>query len=147
MIRNGTTTPFPNMFARPPDCRIQTGLGSCGFSERRYAATGFTRGSVRKAPIVELYQAEWCPHSHAVRQRLTELGFDFTARQVAADPDERHELRERVGTNEIPVLVAGDDKTVCGEDDILEYLRRFDERGDARRHRAKARLEVPTFAE
>jgi len=21
---------------------------------------------------VELYQAEWCPHSHAVRQRLTE---------------------------------------------------------------------------
>jgi glutaredoxin len=37
---------------------------------------------------VELFQAEWCPYSHRVRQRLTELGLDFTARQVAADPDE-----------------------------------------------------------
>ena len=25
---------------------------------------------------MELYQAEWCPHSHKVRQRLTELGLD-----------------------------------------------------------------------
>jgi glutathione S-transferase len=80
-----------------------------------------------------------------VRQRLTELGVDFTARQVAADPDDRKEMDARVGTNEIPVLVA-DGETVCGEDDILEYLERFDERADADAHRGKSREEVPEFA-
>jgi len=53
---------------------------------------------------VELYQAEWCPHSHAVRQRLT-------------------------------------------EDEILEYLTRFDPAPDADAHREKAHEEVPLFAE
>ena len=96
---------------------------------------------------MELYQAEWCPHSHKVRQKLTELGLDFTARQVAADPDEREQMQQHVGTNEIPVLVPDDGEPVCGEDDILAYLARFDERADADAHREKAREEVPTFAE
>jgi glutathione S-transferase len=96
---------------------------------------------------MELWQAEWCPHSHKVRQRLTELGLDFTARQVAAEPDDRDEMKRRVGTNEIPVLVPDDGDPICGEDDILEYLQRYEERPDARRHRAKARVEVPTFEE
>ena len=96
---------------------------------------------------MELYQAEWCPHSHKVRQRLTELGLDFTARQVAADPDERNELKERAGTSSIPVLVPNGGEPVCGEDDILAYLERFTPRGDAAAHRAKAREEVPTFEE
>jgi len=96
---------------------------------------------------VELYQAEWCPHSHKVRQRLTELGLDFWARQVAADPDNRAQMQQHVGTNEIPVLVPDDGDPVCGEDDILEYLSRFDELPDAGAHRAKAHEEVPTFAE
>jgi glutathione S-transferase len=96
---------------------------------------------------MELYQAEWCPHSHKVRQRLTELGLDFTVRQVAADPDEREEMKRRVGTDEIPVLVPDDGEPLCGEDDILDYLDRFDERSDADAHREKAREEVPTFAE
>ena len=96
---------------------------------------------------MELYQAEWCPHSHKVRQRLTELGLDFTARQVAADPDERDEMQRRVGTNEIPVLVPDEGDPLCGEEDILAYLAGFEERLDAEEHRAKAREEVPTFAE
>jgi glutathione S-transferase len=96
---------------------------------------------------VELYQAEWCPHSHRVRQRLTELGIDFWGRQVAADPGERGEMEHAVGTNEIPVLLTDDGDAVCGEDDILEYLSRFDSRRDADAHREKAREEVPTFAE
>ena len=87
---------------------------------------------------MELYQAEWCPHSHKVRQRLTELGLDFTARQVAADPDER---------DEIPVLITDDGVRFCGEDDILQFLEAFPERPDAEEHRAKAREEVPNFAE
>jgi glutaredoxin 3 len=96
---------------------------------------------------MELYQAEWCPHSHKVRQRLTELGLDFTARQVPADPDDRGTMKQRVGTDEIPVLMADDGEALCGEDDILEYLDRFDERDDAEAHREKACEEVPTFAE
>jgi glutaredoxin 2 len=76
---------------------------------------------------VELYQAEWCPHSHKVRQRLTEFGLDFWARQVAAEPDDREQMPQHVGTDEIPVLVPDDGAPVCGEDDILEYLSRFDE--------------------
>jgi glutathione S-transferase len=97
---------------------------------------------------MELFQAEWCPHSHRVRQRLTELGVDFTARQVAADPDEREQLETIAGTNEIPVLVPEDRDPLCGEDDILAYLdERYEERADAGEHREKADREVPEFAE
>ena len=96
---------------------------------------------------MELYQAEWCPHSHKVRQRLTELGLDFTGRQVPADPDERDAMERRVGTNEIPVLVPDGGEPICGEDDILAYLASYEERDDADAHRKKAREEVPTFEE
>ena len=96
---------------------------------------------------MELYQAEWCPHSHKVRQKLTELGIDFTARQVPADPQDRTEMEQRVGTNEIPVLVPDDGGPLRGEEAILAFLERFDPAPDADVHREKAREEVPTFAE
>jgi glutathione S-transferase len=96
---------------------------------------------------VELYQAEWCPHSHKIRQRLTELGIDVTLRQVPADPDRRDELERVAGTDEIPVLVGHDGEARCGEDEIFDYLDEFDERPDVDEHRAKAREEVPTFEE
>ena len=97
---------------------------------------------------MDLFQAEWCPHSHRVRQRLTELGLDFTARQVPAEPDDRTAMREATGTDEIPVLVTDDGEIVSGEDAILDHLNaRRDEQADAQSHRAKARVEVPTFAE
>jgi glutathione S-transferase len=95
---------------------------------------------------MELYQAEWCPHSHKVRQRLTELGVDFTARQVPADPSDRREMRKRVGTTEIPVLVVDGGEPICGDEQILEYLGRYHDCGDADEHRAKSREEVPEFA-
>jgi glutaredoxin len=95
---------------------------------------------------MELYQAEWCPHSHKVRQRLTELGLDFVTKQVPAEPDEREEMQKRTGTTEIPVLVAGGGVIHRGEDEILEYLDGFEERADAERHRQKSRDEVPEFA-
>lgn len=96
---------------------------------------------------MELYQAEWCPHSHKVRQRLTELGLDVTLRQVPADPDEREAMERAVGTRSIPVLVTDDGETLRGEDEILANLGGIDERADADQHRAKAREEVPTFVE
>jgi glutaredoxin 3 len=89
--------------------------------------------------VLELYQAEWCPHSRKVRQRLTELGVDFVARQVAAEPRDRRDMRARTGEIEIPVLVGGSAGTLTGEDEILAWLdRTFDEHPDAGAHRAKA---------
>ena len=90
--------------------------------------------------MLELYQAEWCPHSRKVRQRLTELGVDYVVRQVPAEPRDRKEMRRRTGEIEIPVLVTGEDGDVLsGEEEILPWLEeRFDERPDAAAHRAKA---------
>src|SRR5262249_43356457 len=96
---------------------------------------------------MELYQAEWCPGSHRVRQRLTELGCDVTLRQVPVDPEERSELRRVSGAAEIPVLVADDGWPFCGADQIMEDLDRYPERHDADAHRERAREEVPEFVE
>jgi glutathione S-transferase len=71
---------------------------------------------------MELYQAEWCPHSHRVRQRMTELGLDFRARQVPAEKGDRHALDRDTGTRAIPVLVAFGE-IVRGADEILAWLK------------------------
>jgi glutathione S-transferase len=89
--------------------------------------------------LIELYQAEWCPHSHRVRQRLTELGHDFVARQVVVDPAERTELERATGKRSIPTLVLGDGTVLAGEKEILAALdERFPEPPRATRHREKA---------
>jgi glutathione S-transferase len=88
----------------------------------------------------ELYQAEWCPHSRRVRQRFTELGVSFVARQVPADPADREELRRKTGSDEIPALVAEDGTVVNGDaDQIIEYLeQRHSDRADADKHQQRA---------
>jgi glutaredoxin 3 len=92
-----------------------------------------------RRPAIELYQAEWCPHSHRVRQRLTELGLDFVARQVPVDPAERAELERATGRRSIPTLVLDDGSVVGGDEEILAALdRRFREPEEAARHREKA---------
>ena len=88
--------------------------------------------------MIELYQAEWCPYSHRVRQRLTELGVDFLVRQVDAEPDERGRLRKVSGQTSIPTLVDGD-TVVTTPDEIVAYLdERYEFRADAKEHREKA---------
>lgn len=66
--------------------------------------------------MVELYQAEWCPFSSAVRQRLTELGIDFVAKQVAPWPEDRD------GGHEIPLLVTEDGERFSVTEAIFGYL-------------------------
>lgn len=85
--------------------------------------------------MLELYQAEWCPYSSAVRQRLTELGIDFVAKQVAP----RQEDRE--GSHEIPLLVAEDGERLEGTDAVFGYLAALDsaKSSDERGHRAQWR--------
>ena len=102
--------------------------------------------SQRHRPAIDLYQAEWCPHSHRVRQRLTELGLDFVAHQVPVDPAERAELERATGGRSIPTLVLGDGTVLRGDDEIIAALdRRFREPVEADRHRAKAVEEWPEW--
>ena len=90
------------------------------------------------SPSLELWQTEWCPASHRVRQRLTELGLTYTTHQVPVQREARTELHSLTGEVEIPVLVA-DGKVVRGEQAILDHLnRRFSEPRDAAEQRAKA---------
>jgi glutathione S-transferase len=72
--------------------------------------------------VLTLYQAEWCPFSSAVRERLTELGLPFVAQPVEPQPEERAELRRVAGTDEIPVLVTEDGEVVAGTRAILRRL-------------------------
>ena len=73
------------------------------------------------SPTLELWQTEWCPASHRVRQRLTELGITYTIHQVPVEQHSRTKLHAATGANEIPVLIAGGE-TVRGEQAIFAYL-------------------------
>lgn len=72
--------------------------------------------------MLTLYQAEWCPYSSAVRQRLTELGIPFVAQPVEPQRAQREALRTATGEDEIPALVADDGETVVGTHAIFEWL-------------------------
>jgi glutathione S-transferase len=89
--------------------------------------------------VLELFQAEWCPFSARVRQRLTELGTDVILRQVEPEPEQRERLREVSGQQEIPALLLEDGTAIAGMDEILEVLDdTLEEPRYAQAHRAKA---------
>ena len=84
--------------------------------------------------MITLWQAEWCPYSSAVRERLTELGIDFVARQV--EPSEEH----RTQVDEIPTLELEDGTRIAGTRPILDYLTKLEPwqwEGDHRRRYAE----------
>jgi glutathione S-transferase len=83
--------------------------------------------------VLTLYQAEWCPYSAAVRERLTELGIDFVAKQVSARQEERE------GEHEIPLLVTEEGERFEGTDAVFGYLATLGADGQARDHRAQYR--------
>ena len=89
--------------------------------------------------MLELYQTEWCPASHRVRQRLTELGLDYLVRQVPVDRDDRTNLFAAADADTIPALLLEDGTALVGEDSIGTYLDgRFDDPLGAEAHRLKA---------
>ncbi len=63
-----------------------------------------------------------------VRERLTELGVDFVARQVAPKRPDRDDLREKTGQESIPAVVLEDGTVLAGrtEEIIDELERRFE---------------------
>src|SRR5579884_2533259 len=117
---------------------------------RRRAPSGPRRTAAARAgeqgvAVIELYQAEWCPHSHRVRQRLSELGLDFVARQVFPNPAARTEMERATGRRSIPTLVL-EGEVFSGEQEIIDALdRRFPEPPAAARHRQRAIDEWPEW--
>jgi glutaredoxin/uncharacterized protein (DUF302 family) len=70
---------------------------------------------------MKLYQAEWCPFSHRVRAKLTELGIDYELVNVPASSKKRRELEKVAGTTAIPALVDGHN-VISDSDEALSYL-------------------------
>jgi glutaredoxin/uncharacterized protein (DUF302 family) len=70
---------------------------------------------------MRLYQAEWCPFSHRVRAKLTELGVDYEVVNVSASAKHRDKLDEVAGTKSIPVLVDGE-RVISDSDEAIYYL-------------------------
>ena len=96
--------------------------------------------------MLHLYQAEWCPFSHLVRQRLTELGVDFVAHQVEPQPEQRDAMEAAVGSRVIPVVVL-EDGTVL-DDDAAEIVAELDRRLRENEHSSahhERRLEARSF--
>jgi glutaredoxin len=96
--------------------------------------------------LPELFQAEWCPYSHMVRNRLTELGVDVVLRQVAADRASRDAMADATGGSRgIPTLVTPEG-VISGHDEIIAWLdARYSERDDVDLHRAKRRADWPAW--
>jgi glutathione S-transferase len=69
---------------------------------------------------------------------MSELGVDFIARQVEAEPKDRKAMKDRTGEDETPVLLV-DDEVITGEEKILKYLdAHYEAQPDADTHREKA---------
>ncbi len=85
---------------------------------------------------MKLYQAEWCPFSHRVRAKLTELGIDYKIVNVPAASKKREQLEEIAGTRAIPVLVDGE-RVITDSGEAIYYLEQKYETGpeELRLHR------------
>jgi len=58
--------------------------------------------------MITLYQAEWCPWCHRVRQVLSELGLTYTTVNVPVERAKRKQVEGVSGQVAVPVLVDGD---------------------------------------
>ena len=88
--------------------------------------------------MLTLYQAEWCPACHRVRQVLTELGLTATIVNVRASHDDRAEIVALSGQNVVPLL-QDDELVISGSDPIIQHLReRYPPAPDVEEQVAKA---------
>ena len=91
-----------------------------------------------------LYQVEWCPYCHLVRQVMTELGLTYSTVNVQARREERAELLALTGQAVVPALQDGDG-LFLGSDDIVGHLRAtFPAPEDAADHVAAGRYRSAT---
>jgi glutathione S-transferase len=71
--------------------------------------------------MITLYQVEWCPYCHRVREALTELGLDYETINVPASRPARTEVSELSGQAKVPIIKDGD-LVVADSARIVEYL-------------------------
>jgi glutaredoxin len=71
--------------------------------------------------MLTLYQAEWCPYCHRVRQVLTELELTYSCVNVPLARADRTQLRELSGQEAVPVLKDGR-KVIVGSSEIIAHL-------------------------
>lgn len=87
--------------------------------------------------MITLYETEWCPDTHRVRQLLTELRLSYMSVPVAFDREQRPEVVALSSQSGVPVLQDGD-KVFTEPEDMLEYLRTtYPRPDDADRHASK----------
>lgn len=92
--------------------------------------------------MLRLYQVEWCPECHVVRQALTELGLTYECVNVPADRDERDQLVAVSGQDDVPLLVDGD-AVISGVNEIVVHLRRHHPAPpDSAEHASRGRFRV-----
>jgi glutathione S-transferase len=82
--------------------------------------------------MLELYQAEGCPHCKTVRDKLTDLGASYVVHNPRLPGGEGgdvlneqtyREMTELGGQDQIPHLVdTAREETLYESDDIVEYL-------------------------
>lgn len=90
-------------------------------------------------PRIEVYQAEWCPYSSLVRQKLTELQLPWIAVPVPAERADRTAMREATGSDSIPVVVVDGEALAGDAAEIVEQLAaRFEAGAQAEAHRQQA---------
>lgn len=98
--------------------------------------------NLEEAKMMKLYQAEWCPFSHRIRTKLTELGIDYQAINVPASAEKRTTLKELTGDGAIPVLVDGE-KVISDSGEAISYLEKKYE-ADSEELRLHRRESSPT---
>lgn len=87
--------------------------------------------------MITLYQVEWCPTCHLVRQLLGELGLTYVNVNVPVEKPERAELKELSGQDTVPVL-KDEARVIQGGQAIVDYLQTaYPPAPDAQAHREK----------
>ena len=76
--------------------------------------------------LIQVFQAEWCPFSARVRERLNELDLPFVALPVPVAKKERTVMQQRTGTRTIPAVILPDGTVLAG--DAAEIIAGLDER-------------------
>lgn len=92
--------------------------------------------------MLTLYQVEWCPACHRVRQVMTELGLSYETVNVEADHDERETLVAVSGQERVPVLV-DDGAVIADSAAIIEHLHAaYPARHDTAEHVSRGRFRI-----
>jgi glutaredoxin len=85
--------------------------------------------------MLELYQAESCPHSQDVRETLTDLGVSYVVHNPRLPGDQggtvlneyvHEDLQRRGGDDQIPFLVdSRRGESMYGSEEIAAYLEEY----------------------